>query len=363
MKFLAVHPGASFSTADVYSGLIPAFQRLGVDIWKVALDARILRSGQWLHWLWKKQYESFPEPNPADVMYHAGQGILERALRQQVDWVVIFSAMYLHPDWLVLLRRAGIRTAVILTESPYDDIPHQRIAPYVDVLWTNDRASLDALRTLNPHTYYLPTGYDATRHYPAPYDGPTTVKRHDVVFVGTGFRERIDLLQGVNWEGIDLGLYGTWSMLGSRSKLRQYVRGGNLDNTVTTLLYRRARIGLNLYRTSMGFGHHVEHVRVAESMNPRAYELAACGLFHLSEGRPEVQEKFGNLVPIFASSSELEQQIRHYLGCSEARQRVAEALPECVRGDSYDARAQQVLADLAKAEAGPAEWQSAGLEV
>ena len=41
------------------------------------------------------------QPSAADSLYFAGQGVIERALRFQPDWVLIWSAMFLHPDIIV----------------------------------------------------------------------------------------------------------------------------------------------------------------------------------------------------------------------------------------------------------------------
>ena len=134
-----------------------------------------------------------------------------------------------------------------------------------------------------------------------------------MVFVGTGFQERIEVLKDVDWDDIDFGLYGIWSLLGARSKLRRYIRAKEIENDVTASLYRKAKIGLNIYRTSKGFGRYTNKIEHAESANLRAYELAACGLFHVSTYRKEVEEIFGDLVPTFESSAELEAIVRDYL--------------------------------------------------
>jgi spore maturation protein CgeB len=308
-------------------------------------------SGSWLNYVWKKNGKRIEQPGPADVLYHAGTGIVERALRPPVSWVVVVSAMYLHPDWLVILKRAGLKVAAVLTECPYDDGHHVRMAPYIDLLWANDRGSLPTLRSVHPNVQYLPTAWDQRKHYPG-LGADREVTAHDVVFVGTGFQERIDLLSKVNWDGIDLGLYGNWRLLPSRHPLRRYVRDREVNNEVTAALYRRAQVGLNLYRTSVGFGRQADHTDLGESLNPRAYELAACGLFHLSEYRPEVIEHFHGRVPVFRDAAELETKLRWWLGHPEERAAYAKLLPPDVVNDHYGTRAQQVVRDLAAAEPG-----------
>ena len=347
MRILAVQPGASYSTADVYVGMVKALERQGHEIVKYALDSRIDFSGRYLNQAWKRAKHTQPSllpPTPADILYLAGQGVLERSLRHEVDCVLIFSAMYLHPDILVMLKRAGQRIGVVLTESPYDDLMQSRILSDVDIAWTNERSSVNFLRAFNSEVFYLPPAYDPERHYPA--ESSPDVPAHDVVFVGSGFSERIDLLSAVNWDGIDLGLYGTWDLLGSRNKLRQYLRDSIIPNETSVDLYRRAAIGLNLYRTSIGFGRDAPHITYAESLNPRAVELAACGVFTISDYRMEVDETFGSAVPTFQDAAQLETLIRHYLTRPALRESMAARYRDALADWTFEARARQIISDI-----------------
>jgi glycosyltransferase involved in cell wall biosynthesis len=158
---------------------------------------------------------------------------------------------------------------------------------------------------------------------------------------------------------IDLGLYGSWGLLGSRHRLRKHVRGGVVTNQAAAALYRRAKIGLNLYRTSMGFGKGAPRVQGAESLNPRALELAACGVFTVSDYRPEVAEVFGPLVPTFTDPAELGPLLQRWLAADEGRRRLAAQLPSCVAARTFDAMAAQVAADLERVTAAPTQLQEA----
>lgn len=352
MRVLCIHPGASYSTADVYNGIVDALSRHGVEIIRYALDARIYHAGSWLELAYRRKKKiapDTPKPTSADVQYHASLGAIERALRFQPDWVIVVSAMYFHPDIIAMLKRAGLRVGVVFTESPYDDLKQAKVAAWVDAVWTHERASLPYLRMHNPNTFYLRHAIDPGRHSPN-IPVPASTPAHDVVFVGTGFQERCDVLAAVDWEGIDLGLYGTWSLLGSRSKLRRYVRGEPMDNRYAVQLYRAAKIGLNLHRTSLGFGRDAEHTDVGESVNPRALELAACGVFTISDYRPEMDDIFGELVPTFTDPSDLGDMVRSYLERDRERQRIARLLPDAVAGETFDVRVEQMLDGLACVE-------------
>lgn len=351
MRILLVQPGASVSVSDVHNGLVHGFQNLGHEVIKYPLDARIYMSGKWLHFQWKERgADPAIKPNSADVLYLAGQGVLERALRHDVDWVIVTSGMYFHPAWLELIHKAKLKLGVVFTESPYDDDQQVQVAPFADLCWTNERSSVPLLKQANPNVKYLPPAFDPVVHRPGCHPGDEDYPEHDVVFVGTMFKERIEMLARVDWTGIDLGLYGEMAILGSRSPLRRYVRAKVIPNTQAAALYRRAKIGLNLFRTSKGFGWKAESIQRAESVNPRVMELAGCGVFYLSDYRPEVTEIFGELVPTFTNAADLERLIRHYLPLTGQRRRLAAQLPLAVAHHTFDERARQIASDIAEWE-------------
>jgi len=336
-----VHPGASWSVADVWRGVHDALQQAGAEVIEYNLCGRIEFAGQWLR-LASKRNPGKPKPTAADTLYLACQGILERALRLNVDWVLIVSGTYIHPEALSLLRKAHVKTACILTETPYADEQEHFLAGLVDVVFTNERAAVPGFQAINPRTYYWQHAMDPHRHNEHG-DTEEPVAAHDVVFVGTGFEERVAWLRAMDWDGIDLGLYGGWDILGSRNPLRRYVRGEIIDNKLTAALYRQARVGINLHRTSVGFGRGVAHITNAESMNPRCYELAACGRCFVTDWRAEVDDVFGDLPIVARTPAEMERLIRHYLAHEDERIRIGEQLPALVAGHTFDARIAQVL--------------------
>jgi hypothetical protein len=349
LRILLVHPGASWSTADVESGLRHGLQHHGVEIIRFQLDSRLERSKSWLYASWRKAQknstETIQRPTVADVVYHAGIGALERALRHQVDAVLVVSAMLLHKDVLILMRRAGLRVFVLFTETPYDLQKELQVAAMVDGIWTNERSSVGDFKAVNPNSGYLPHAWHPGKHFIAGRK-LGEFEAHDVVFVGSGFSERIAWFNAIDWTGINLGLYGTWKGLGLKREVMDCVRAEQIENAAAASLYRRAKVGLNLYRSSMGFGRMAPRISHAESLSPRAYELAACGSFHISDARAEVAEKFGPLVPTFTTPQEAEQLIREWLPKDAERQAVAEQLPACVAADSWVERAATVIGDL-----------------
>jgi hypothetical protein len=349
VKLLLLGPGASWSTADVAAGLRYGLKLHGVEIVDYALDARIARAQGWLHYNWrraKKRNPAIPKPTVADVFFQAGHEALAMALYHNVDAVLAVSGMFLHPDVVVMMKRAHLKVFVVFTETPYDLAKELEMAKLVDGCWTNERSSVAAFQAVNPHSGYLPHAWHPERHQPGPQSIDATVAAHDVVFVGSGFPDRIAWLSAIDWTGIDLGLYGSWEGIRKGHRLKPFVRGAQIDNATTGALYRRAKIGLNLYRTKVGWGRNTPTIAHAESLNPRAYELAACGAFHLSSDRAEVREVFGRRVPTFQTPDDAGSLIRDWLHNPLTRTAVAAELPACVAESSWGIRATTVIGDL-----------------
>lgn len=333
----------------MHRGISGAMRRAGVEVVDYSFASRMVMSGKFLKMVnreAKRNSPDAPQFNTADTLYHASVGLLERALRHEADWVFIISALYLHHDVLLFLRRAGIKTACLLTESPYDDQRERAVASLVDVIFTNERASVATFEPYCHEAHYYQHAYDPAFHKPLA-EVPDGMARHDVVFVGTGFRERIELLSRVDWTGIDLGLYGTWKNLGSRAALRKYVRGDIVPNEVTAQLYAASKIGLNLHRARAGWTGAGEPVQ-AESMNPRCYELAATGTMFTTDARAEVGEVFGDAVPTFSDARELQEIIRHYLAHEDERRRLAARLPGLVAPHTFEQRVAGILQVLTR---------------
>jgi spore maturation protein CgeB len=234
------------------------------------------------------------------------------------------------------LKGLGIPMAVLLTETPYEPDRELQVAMLCDLCWTNERSAASAF----PRTSYLPHAWHPVVHGSRAFD--EDVPAHDVVFVGAGFPERCAFFNAINWSGINLGLYGIWQGFGLTPALESCVREGEIENGYAASLYRRAKIGLNLYRARTWDRTPVH----AESLNPRAYELAACGAFTVSEYRDEVSDVFGRFVPTFTTPQDAEHQIRHWLTEDESRHLLAAALPGCVAEHSWVQRGAQMAADL-----------------
>lgn len=383
MKLLVVHPGHGFSTDDCARGLIGGLEDAGHEVIEYKNDVRLRTAGMKLNMMWKATGSSEAnKPSFEGVMYEAGVHVYDEVLRHNCEAVVVINGELFHPAHALKLRKLGIPVGLWLTESPYRDEFYWASAAAYDIVWTNERSTVPVYgekisqqKIRNTRAvYYLPTGYNPREHYPRAVD--YGLPEHDVLFVGSGFIERVAMLQGVNWSGIDLALYGVWAFTGSRttpkrlnmklgkawhawqtmrrwmgdrdvSPLTRFVKGSVIKNKDAVGLYTRAKINLDLARTTTTDGRDATHVAMPESMGPRLKELAAIGAFVIAEWRPEIEETFGDLVPTFRTPAELEAQVRYWIERPAEREAKAAQLPDAVRAFSYREIAERLAAHLA----------------
>lgn len=264
---------------------------------------------------------------------YASEGLLNEALYFGADVVFMVSILNVHPVVLWALRKVGIHVAALLTESPYDD---ENQANTVEVYPEMSVFTHEIVSAEKYGWHYLPHAYDPEVH--KPYE-PEFADECDVLLVGTGWTDRQQLLELVDWSGIDLRLYGIWPMMTPDSPLFDKMWPVCVDNTKLPQLYSAAKICLNIHRA------HPD----AKSLNPRSYEIAACGAFQLSDQRIEVSRIFRNSVPVFRNGDDLGRLVRMYLSNDPLRRELAAESARAVAPHTFDARLQTVLPVLDKA--------------
>jgi spore maturation protein CgeB len=329
MTILLGHPAARFAVADVANGYRSALVRAGHTVHDYYLHAHMAY-----------HVAAIPERYRDDtdlISKHASETVVTRALEVNADLVVIVSGMNWHPIALQMLAKVGIPVAVILTESPYDDVQQDewtrasiglcdrrgRLAPVT--VFTQERISADRYGW-----DFLPPAYDVDVHQPT---APDPEFACDVFFVGTAWLERQHLLEAVDWSGLSVKFYGTWPALTDASPIAPFVKKGCLKNERLPGAYAAAKISLNLYRD------HPDAVTV----NPRAVEIAACGGFQLSGWRIGVGEMFGSSVPMFRTAADLSALIREWLPDEVGRKRESARARACVAEETFDRRVETLM--------------------
>lgn len=192
------------------------------------------------------------------------------------------------------------------------------------------------------HVCYLPMAADPGVHKPLTLT-PAEQEEYgaDVSFVGAGYANRRNLLPrwlskdwtfkvwGNEWEGSE----------GLSSVLQR--NGARIDTDTCAKIFNATAINLNLHSCSSdGLDPHADFV------NPRTFELAACGAFQLVDERRLLPDLFTDSEMIrFRRAEEVPSLIRTWLKDPAGRRTVAEAARRRVlRDHTYERRMKELLA-------------------
>ena len=336
MKVLVVEPGPEFSVKDVATGWAKGLALCGAEV-------RTFDTGAVLAF-----YEQHPHiaGRPDDGFVAADMAA--RALRSAIydfwpDVVLIVSGFFVPPDTYRLLRHRGHKLVVLLTESPYEDDNQLGVATAADIAVINDPTNLDRFLEVNPNSYYQPHAYDPDLHRPRNI-GSAPDLRSDFAFVGTGYPSRAEFFEAVDWHGIDVALAGNWTNLPPESPLIKYLAHDQAHccpNDQTVWLYSGTKASANLYR------REAQRFDLARgwAMSPREVELAACGVFYLTEPRGENREVLP-MVPTFEHPDDFGEQLRWWLTHDDERIAVAQAARAAISDRTFANHAALLLGRL-----------------
>ncbi len=335
---MLVAPGAAFSTADVYAGMLKGLRANGVHAEQFPLDDCV-------NFYSAAHVPDGPGFRPAfpyeAALRHAADQVLIPCMQWRPDAVVVYSGTLVHDEVLETLRFNNLRTVLWCTESPYEDESQLRRAALVDTVILNDPTNLERFQAVNARSFYIPQSHDHDIHRPpgrrfreAPFD---------FGFVGTGFPSRRTFLEAVNWDGINAGLAGFWRGLLPNSPLHPLLVHPPeqcIDNADTAAFYRSCRMSANLSR------READHPGLVDgwAMGPREVELAATGCFFAREARGEGDELLW-MLPTFKEPGELEDLIRWWTHPARAEERthLAQLASAAVADRTFTNHAAQLL--------------------
>jgi len=338
VRILVAYPGHSVATFDVAEGWYWGLKALGHEVFQLNYEYNIPFYGAVCDWH-KERNENF-KPTVIDVMWLASQDLVCKAIEcMPLDFVLMITGVLHHPRAYQLMSKVGLKTALIFTESPYNDDLIKLALPLVDVAFTNDKNSLGLFREVNPRSFYMPHSYNPRTHYP-PQEDVEAKYQHDVFFWGSLYEERkklFDSLMQEDLEGIDTYLVGT-----------TLSRKGRVDMPITNAEmakhYWGSKIVLSPNRTTADYFEGTQIQAEAYSLGPRVYEVAACGAFQLTDdSRQELFDVFGGTIPVYGDSEHLAHLIRLFIDYPRWREELAERARKQVRPCAFENRAEEIL--------------------
>jgi len=340
MRILIIYPGHSHSTIDVSRGYENALKELGHTVRAYNYHLQLAFYQEALK-LWKRKNKHFKLDDPTEAMLILAS---EQAVVEAVDFVpdvvLIVSGFVLHRRAYALLDRLCLPLVLVLTESPYMDIEQANIIRdgHIALTFTNDKNSVEPLRVAtSKRIEYLPHSYDPRRHHHK--DAVLEKYDSDVFFFGTWWPERERLLKPVHkWAR----RHGYKSRIGG---INHSKRKGMINNEEMVCYYSATKVAINHHRmiSRVKNGQEVR-VQNAWSLGPRAFEIAACGAFQLSDDtRPELREVFGDTVGTYSDAESLRNQVEFYLERPKRAEAMARAAYERVKPCSFANRAREIV--------------------
>ncbi len=309
----------------------------------------------WLdHSLHSRSYESFgsyQDPRHrltmqsrfADVL---SLGTITHLAENPPDLVLAMAQAPLTLAVLEHLRKKKFLTAMWFVENYRHLTYWQQLATGYDYWFVIQRQECaDALKRAGArHVHYLPMAADPTVHRPLELSEAEMEEfGADVSFVGAGYRNRRILLPRWLSDEWSFKLWGNeWEGANDLASVLQ--RGGTRIDTETCMkVFNASAINLNLHSCG-GDGLDTN----ADFVNPRTFELAACGAFQLSDDRSLMPELFADdEVVRFKQAADVPALIGRWLSDAPGRRKVAEAArARVLREHTYRHRAQELLSTI-----------------
>ena len=335
MRWVVAQPGPDFSVHDTYVGWVEALRAAGEHVIEFNLNDRLTMYSAALKQVGSQTFAPMLTAEQAYAM--AADGLYSTLYKTWPDILFVITGSFIPAELLDKARRSRTRVVILHTEAPYEDGRALKLAPYADLMLVDDPTNIDAFRQIT-RAEYMPKAFRPSLHKPGP---PIPELECDLGFVGTGFQSRIDFLEAMDLDGLDVLLAGNWTQLSDESPLRPFVAHGEaecLDNKKAVDVYRSARVGLNLYRREA----EKPELSAGWSMGPRELEQAACGLFFLRDPRGEGDEVL-DMLPTFTSPSEASELLRYWLARPDERQALADKARAAVADRTFTNNAAALL--------------------
>jgi spore maturation protein CgeB len=279
----------------------------------------------------------------ADVL---GQLTIARLAEDPPDVVLALAQAPMTLPLLEHLQKKNFLTAMWFVENYRHLTYWQQVAAGYDYWFViQKQACHEALRYAGAkHVSYLPMAAEPSIHHPL----TLTTEEHtklgaDVSFVGAGYTNRRELLPRLVTKEWTFKLWGNeWDGVSSLSGVLQRA-GARIDTDTCVKVFNGTKININLHSwTGEGLDPDGDFV------NPRTFELAACGAFQIVDERTLLPDVFTSeqLVTV-GRPDDLVPHVRQWLHDAAGRKQMADVARERVLAEhTYVHRMRQLLAQI-----------------
>jgi len=303
IKILLVADSTHFALTDVYYGYLHALNKLNIS------------------------FEAFPWHHMRELVvdrmcYHV---MHSTALIKEKGFTHIMFIGGLNIPDFIFDNLYHIKSIVVSTEDPHSIDPLKSRLGKIDYYFTNERSVANCKRWDN--VYYCPTAGSTHECGKMPPEYIEDNYKSDILFLGATYPNRVSVLESiipfVKKNNLSFKICGHTQYLPKNSPLNEFVFDSRtIPHEETVKYYNGAKIVLNMFRdikwnpkTASKKNPHNKSRFIAESLNPRAYEVPLCQSFMLMEDtRPEAREVYTeDEVGFFSTGEDLVRKLRYYL--------------------------------------------------
>ena len=171
-----------------------------------------------------------------------------------------------------------------------------------DLLTVASISYVKELQKNNIDAFFIPQFTNPQKFYPNPKDN----LKSDILFVGSNWHDRTSLRYALE-SGFTVDIYGyNWKGIVPD----EMYKADYIPNTELNSYYSSAKIVLNDHRPDMKkFGF----------VNNRIYDATAAGALVISDYMPEIEQFYGDSVPMYKNKEELKELLTYYLTHEDER--------------------------------------------
>ncbi len=269
--------------------------------------------------------------------------LLDSFAEKPIDILICMAQAPISPRALMELRRRGVITVLWFVEDYLRFTYWKEVAKYFDYIFTIQKGEcIDAIRKAGAeNVHYLPTACDPGVHGPVQLSAEERARwGSPISFVGAGYYNRRQTFAAL--AQLPLKLWGTeWPTCKPFDKMVQEA-GRRLTPEEYIKIFNATDINLNLHSSNERDGIDP----TGDFVNPRVFELAACGAFQLVDERSLLSEVFtvGEEMITFSSLADLRDKIDYYSQRPDERARIASnARARVLRDHTYERRLEHML--------------------
>ncbi len=291
------------------------------------------------------------------------EALMARCGEFRPDFILVLAQAPLTVDCLKRLRQYRIPTAFWFVEDFTFMYYWKKTARFYDYFFTIQKGDFfNELKKMGVKNFhYLPTAACPDIHRPVELSGEE-IKFYgsDISFVGAGYYNRRHFFPGLL--DLDFKIWGSdWDMHSPLMKCIQK-SGERIDTDEVVKIFNAAKININLHSST----YHKGVNPFGDFLNPRTYEIAACGGFQLVDRRSGLEGLFetGEEIIVFDNLDDLRHKIIYYLNNPEERHRIAErARQKALEAHTYESRMEEMLNFAAERGYEPPVWGDEGEDV